>query len=90
MECFLNCVVSHLGLAVLVEDALVVVASGAVQTHLTAGAHVAELPNVEAGDHGILVEDVQALAQMKLYGAIIGKAYYTGAIDLRKAIEVTA
>ena len=36
------------------------------------------------------MEDVQALAQMKLYGAIIGKAYYTGAIDLRKAIEVTA
>ena len=36
------------------------------------------------------MEDVQALAQMDLYGAIIGKAYYTGAIDLRKAIEVTA
>ena len=36
------------------------------------------------------MEDVQALAQMKLYGAIIGKAYYTGAIDLRKAIEATA
>ena len=36
------------------------------------------------------MEDVQALAQMKLCGAIIGKAYYTGAIDLRKAIEVTA
>ena len=24
----------------------------------------------------------------RLYGAIIGKAYYTGAIDLRRAIEV--
>ena len=36
------------------------------------------------------MEDVQALAQMNLYGAIIGKAYYTGAIDLKKAIEVTA
>jgi len=36
------------------------------------------------------LEDVKALAEMKLYGAIIGKAYYTGAIDLRKAIEVTA
>ncbi len=33
------------------------------------------------------IEDVQSLAAMKLYGAIIGKAYYTGAIDLRKAIE---
>ncbi len=35
------------------------------------------------------LEDVQALAAMDLYGAIIGKAYYTGAIDLKKAIEVT-
>ena len=33
-------------------------------------------------------EDVQALNAMKLHGAIIGKAYYTGAIDLRKALEV--
>ena len=35
------------------------------------------------------MEDVCALADMKLYGAIIGKAYYTGAINLREAIEVT-
>lgn len=35
------------------------------------------------------MEDVRALADMKLYGAIIGKAYYTGAINLREAIEVT-
>lgn len=34
------------------------------------------------------MEDVQALRQMELYGAIIGKAYYTGAIDLKTAIEV--
>ena len=34
------------------------------------------------------MEDVQELRKMDLYGAIIGKAYYTGAIDLRKAIEV--
>lgn len=34
------------------------------------------------------IDDVRALAEMKLYGAIIGKAYYTGAIDLREAIEV--
>ena len=33
-------------------------------------------------------EDVQALNAMDLHGAIIGKAYYTGAIDLRKALEV--
>ena len=34
------------------------------------------------------LEDVQALNAMNLHGAIIGKAYYTGAIDLRKALEV--
>lgn len=32
--------------------------------------------------------DIRALKQMNLYGAIIGKAYYTGAVDLREAIEV--
>ena len=36
------------------------------------------------------MEDVIALRDMGVYGAIIGKAYYTGAIDLKKAIEVTA
>lgn len=34
------------------------------------------------------LEDVAALKGMGLYGAIIGKAYYTGAINLRRAIEV--
>ncbi len=34
------------------------------------------------------LDDVKAIAEMKLYGAIIGKAYYIGAIDLKKAIEV--
>ena len=34
------------------------------------------------------IEDIVALRSMNLYGAIIGKAYYTGAIDLRQAIEV--
>ena len=33
------------------------------------------------------MDDVRALAAMGLYGAIIGKAYYTGAIDLEKAIK---
>ena len=32
--------------------------------------------------------DVEELAKMKLYGAIIGKAYYTGAINLTEAISV--
>ena len=34
------------------------------------------------------LEDVRSLREMNLYGAIIGKAYYTGDIDLKKAIEV--
>ena len=34
------------------------------------------------------MEDVEKLAGLDLYGAIIGKAYYTGAIDLPRAIEV--
>ena len=33
------------------------------------------------------LEDIQALRRLNLYGAIIGKAYYTGAIDLARAIE---
>lgn len=34
------------------------------------------------------VDDVRKLRALNLYGAIIGKAYYTGAIDLKEAIEV--
>ena len=36
------------------------------------------------------MEDVEKLAALDIYGAIIGKAYYIGAIDLKKAIEVAA
>ena len=34
------------------------------------------------------LEDVKKLAEKGLYGAIVGKAYYTGAISLARAIEV--
>ena len=34
------------------------------------------------------MEDIRQLWEMDLYGAIIGKAYYTGAIDLKEALEV--
>ena len=34
------------------------------------------------------MEDVRQLRSMDLYGAIIGKAYYIGAIDLKEALEV--
>ena len=34
------------------------------------------------------IDDIKTLNKMNLYGAIIGKAYYIGAIDLKEAIEV--
>ncbi|MBQ7653640.1 MAG: 1-(5-phosphoribosyl)-5-[Clostridia bacterium] len=34
------------------------------------------------------LDDIRKLRDMGLYGAIIGKAYYTGAVDLREALEV--
>lgn len=34
------------------------------------------------------LDDIRALRQMDLYGAILGKAYYTGAVNLRQALEV--
>ena len=34
------------------------------------------------------IDDVKALREMDLYGAIVGKAIYTGDIDLTEAIEV--
>lgn len=34
------------------------------------------------------LDDLRALKELGLYGAIVGKAYYTGAIDLKQAIEV--
>ena len=34
------------------------------------------------------IDDVRALREMNLYGAIVGKAYYTGAVNLHEAIEV--
>ncbi len=34
------------------------------------------------------IDDIDRLAKQNMYGAIIGKAYYIGAIDLKEAIEV--
>lgn len=34
------------------------------------------------------IDDIKALREMELYGAILGKAYYVGAVDLKEAIEV--
>ncbi len=33
------------------------------------------------------LDDIRALSEMGLFGAIIGKAYYTGAIDLHEAVR---
>ena len=43
--------------------------------------------NITASGGVSSMEDVLRLREMGLYGAIIGKAYYTGALDLKKAIE---
>lgn len=44
--------------------------------------------NVIASGGVSSLADVEVLAKANVYGAIIGKAYYIGAIDLQKAIEV--
>ena len=44
--------------------------------------------NVIASGGVSSIEDVRRLTALGVYGAIIGKAYYTGAIDLREAKEV--
>ncbi len=43
--------------------------------------------NITASGGVSSMEDIAALKSMELYGAIIGKAYYTGAIDLREAVK---
>ncbi|MBQ7225951.1 MAG: 1-(5-phosphoribosyl)-5-[Clostridia bacterium] len=44
--------------------------------------------NIIASGGVSTIGDISALKSMDMYGAIIGKAYYTGAIDLKEAIEV--
>ena len=43
--------------------------------------------NITASGGVSSMDDVIALNSMGMYGAIIGKAYYTGAIDLREAVS---
>ena len=42
---------------------------------------------IEASGGVSSLDDVRRLRALDLYGAIIGKAYYTGAIDLKEALE---
>lgn len=44
--------------------------------------------NITASGGVSSLKDVEQLAALGIYGAIIGKAYYTGAIDLKKAVEI--
>ena len=44
--------------------------------------------NIIASGGVSTIEDIRALREMEVYGAVIGKAYYTKAVDLREAIEV--
>jgi phosphoribosylformimino-5-aminoimidazole carboxamide ribotide isomerase len=44
--------------------------------------------NIIASGGVSCIDDVKRLREMNLYGAIIGKAYYTNAISLPEAIEV--
>ncbi len=43
--------------------------------------------NVVASGGVTDMSDIENLAKIGVYGAIIGKAYYTGAIDLKEAVE---
>ena len=59
-------------------------------TNLEAYQKLTELKglNIVASGGITFYEELEALERMGTYGAIIGKAYYTGAIDLKEAIEV--
>ena len=59
-------------------------------TNLELYKHLSETYNMDIIASGGVssMDDITALRQMNLYGAIVGEAYYTGAIDLRRAIEV--
>ena len=43
--------------------------------------------NITASGGVSSLDDVKKLRKLDIYGAIIGKAYYTGAIDLKEALE---
>ncbi len=44
--------------------------------------------NIVASGGVSSIDDVRALRDMELYGAIIGKAYYLGSIDIAEAIRI--
>lgn len=44
--------------------------------------------NITASGGISSIEDIRRLKEMKLYGAILGKALYTGDLDLRQAVRI--
>ena len=44
--------------------------------------------NITASGGVSTLDDIRRLREMDLYGAIVGKAYYTGAIDLKEAVAL--
>ena len=44
--------------------------------------------NITASGGVSSMEDIKSLKELNLYGAIIGKAYYTGAVNLSEAIRM--
>ena len=44
--------------------------------------------NIVASGGVSSIDDVKALRELGIFGAIIGKAYYTGAVDLKEALAV--
>lgn len=45
--------------------------------------------NITASGGVSTIDDVKALRALDIYGAIIGKAYYTGAMSIREAVEAS-
>jgi len=45
--------------------------------------------NITASGGVSSIDDVEKLNRLGIYGAIIGKAYYTGAIVLKEAVDIT-
>ncbi len=58
----------------------------ALYTHLTEKFGI----NIIASGGVSSLDDVARLKDAGIYGAIIGKAYYTGAIDIKRAVEIAS
>ena len=62
-------------------------AMSGINTELYAGLSQSLSVNITASGGVSTLDDVRTLAGLGIYGAIIGKAYYTGAVNISEAIE---